>query len=99
MLTTDFYVERFRTKSLDWLYLQLEATEFDNGSNYRKALEILISEKEEEGETRSKRRKTSCIIVMDDDDSDKDYVTRPLPSGPKGQTTVVRIPKSVFCGD
>ena len=96
MFAADFYVKRFRPKSLDWLYLQLEATEFDNGANYRKALKILISEKEEEGETRSKRRKPSCIILMDDD---KDHVTRPLSSGPKGQTTVVRIPRSVFCGD
>ena len=93
-----FFVQRFRERSLDWLYLQYEAKECNlNGVNYKRALEILISEKEEDGETRSKRRKPSFIIATDD--SDKDYVRRPLQTGPGGQTEVHRIHKSVFCGD
>merc|ERR1712157_11495 len=97
-LPIDFFVERFGDRSLDWLYLQYEAKECNlNGINYKRALEILISEKEQDGEIRSKRQKLSFIIAADD--SDKDYVRRPLRTGPCGQSEVHRIHKSVFCGD
>lgn len=92
-----FFMERLRPKSLDWLYLQHEANEIDNGPACREAVIRLIREKESKGEQRSKKRKACALIVSDE--IDRDYVVRPVPSGPKGQTSVCRIHKSVFTGD
>ena len=94
MHTYDGWVERLRVKSLAFLVDQ-QMLRRVNGVAYDRAIDNLVKLKRAEGETIAPRPKRTRVLVEDDD---ADFVIEHVASGPKGQTTRVKVPRSLHSG-
>lgn len=94
--TEEEWVSKLQGKSLEWLLTQ-EILKDSNGLNYYKALQRCIREKYKSGEEVSvKKRKLWSFIRTEEEN--EDVVIQHLPTGPKGQTTRVVVPRHC-CAD
>lgn len=93
-VTIDEWVERLQDKTLDWLLKQTQIA--GNGSNHDTAVKIVIRRKREDGEQPERTR--VCYAHVRHDADMADCVIEHVPSGPRGQTERVVVPRSIFSG-
>ena len=91
--TEEEWMAKLRGKSLKWLIDQ-EILKDSNGLNYYKALRNCILEKYESGEDVAKILKAPYFKFEEEDD----VIIQHIPTGPKGQTTRVAVPRCL-CAD
>lgn len=94
MHTYEDWIRRLTTKSLSFLMDQQMFRNM-NGKAYDAAIDFLVHQKRLIEALPPPRKKR--MFVLDEDD-DSDYVIEHVPSGPKGQTTRVKVPRVLHSG-
>ena len=95
MHTYERWIELLEEKTLTFLTNQ-QLFRGLNGDEHDRAIDHLVRKKRAAGEALPARPKQKRQFVEEEDDDD--FVIEHLPSGPKGQTTRTKVPRSVHSG-